>query len=490
MGVAVKLETRTVAVFIGLAGLVASGHAAARPLAGPEAAARMVSVASLSQSTSRGSDTALTLAVADADCPHDRGIAVNTAEWTSRAAKVGNDYPQLAAAMLRNGDVLVVASGTPTPKTATAVEFRGPCAVDRRFGKDGATTLSLPGPGLAISTVVPAEHSRVLLAGSTDPANFLRQQWLVGELGAGGQPYRRFGTDGWSVLPWYGDTTSLAVTGTGAIIAGGEDRPKTNGESMVTKLTARGNLVRNFAQHGRVAMPGYHDGGIQGLWIEPDGRVLVMLSGGNMGCWGVSAVKLTPSGTRVASFTRRFLESLSRAVPASQCGTPVFVGGIRLGSGGFHLIGTSQRRCVYDGCSEHPTSKPDPSRALRDIAFTDTGALSTSFGTQGQTSIRAPMAEEAWTLDQPNGRVLLATVPTGNEYRKTRAYLRLTQLTRTGHLPAKHAVTRVALPFKTNDYSLPLDGAGAIPVSDGRRTEIVTNNSPGNSVTVLRPHRS
>lgn len=431
----------------------------------------------------------LTVAVVDAQCPKHRGIGINTAEWRSRAVNELKDWPGLAAAMLSNGDVLVVASGAPKPGTAIAAEFRGPCTLDPRFGHNGVTELAMKGPGVSISTIHPMAGGGAILAGSTGQPNIFKEQWLVGKLTAHGRLEPTFGDRGWRVLPWHGDVSDVAVTRDGAILMGGEDRPRENGQSMLAEVTAHGKLLTLFGTGGRVGLPEYHDGGVGGIWVEPTGDVLALLGGGNMGCWGVTALTFTPSGHRVPGFTGRFLAAVEHFDPSSECPTPVFVGDIDAGPTGFHLIGTSQPTCVNSGCTEHPTSKPDPGRAVRDIAFKDNGDLDASFGADGATDFRAPMADGAWALSQTGGRTLLVTSPAGNLYRKTRAFLLVYGIARTGHLDtryAKHGVARIPLPYKTNDFNLPLYGGSALPVSNGRQTAVVANRSPGNSVILIR----
>jgi hypothetical protein len=426
--------------------------------------------------------------VANAHCPNHRGTGINTAEWNSHAANVGNDYPEMVATMLSNHNVLAIASGAPKPRTATAAEFRGPCALDRRFGHDGATKLTISGPGLDVSTVLPMADGSTLVAGSTGQASPFKDHWLVGKLKADGHPDPTFGHRGWATLPWLGDIYSIATTSNGRIILGGDYRPKANGLTMVAEVTARGRLVRSFGVHSRARMPEYHDGGIGGVGVERNGDIVILLGGGNMGCWGVNAVSLTPHGHRVPGFTKRFNEGVQQFAKSPQCGTPVVVGGIATDAAGFHLLGTSQRRCVDNGCTEHPSGKPDPSRAIRDIAFDGAGNLDKTFGTNGETSFRAPMADDTWVLPQDDGGVLLATTPAGSFSRKTRAHLLFYDLDSAGHLDPDYShdgIARIRLPYKTNNYNLPLDGSSALPVSNGRHTAIVVNKPPGNTV-ILR----
>jgi hypothetical protein len=470
------------ALFLAACGGTSTAVVSSRPQLSSLPAASSLTVAA-----ARGAR--LTVAVADARCPHRRGIGLNTAEWRSRAVDELKDYPALAAAMLANGDVLAIASGAPRPGTAIAAEFESPCRLDPRFGHHGVVELAMGQPGVSISTVYPTAGGGAILAGSTAQPNVFGQQWLVGRLTARGHPEHGFGRNGWRVLPWHGDVSSVAAARNGVIVLAGEDRPRVNGLSMVAELSAHGKLLTGFGTRGRAPLADYHDGGVEGVWTESGGDILVLLGGGNMGCWGVTATTLTPTGHRIASFTRRFLDSVEHFDASPDCTTPVFVGDLDADPNQFHLIGASQRTCVQGGCTEHPTSKPDPTRAARDIGFSDDGDLDTSFGAHGETEFRAPMAEGAWVLPQARGRALLVISPAGDLYRKTPAFLLIYSITRSGHLQARygeHGVERVPLPFKTNDYQLPLDGGDALPVSNGRKMAVVANTSAGNTVIVIR----
>jgi hypothetical protein len=485
--VAVVRWPRRSGMWVVAAAVLAGACGGSAPRAGSSAVQPSASTLAMARVATATRAAPLVVPVADAHCPNGRGIGINTKEWTSGAAQEGSDDPGLAAAMLPHGDTLVVASGAPSPRTAIAAEFRGPCALNRAFGHGGVIKLTLQKRGVSIAAVLPTGGGGAILAGST------RHAWLVGKLTADGQPDQGFGDHGWTRLPWHGQISSVARTGRGDLVLGGDDRPNTNGQSMVSEVTAHGKLVTGFGVHGRAAMPGYHDGGIDRVLAEPDGDILALLGGGNMGCWGVTAITLTSAGHRVQGFTHRFLNALSTLDKSSVCPTPVFVGDIEAGPTGFHLLGTSQGTCVDGGCTNHPSGKPDPSRGVRDVAFHYDGDLDTAFGTAGQTSFRAPMAEAAWILPEARGRAVLGTNPAADLYRRARAHLFLYGITSAGHLNASHAdrgVARIPLPYKTNDDSFPLDYGLTLPVSDGRQTVIVTNQAPGSTVVLIRPSRS
>jgi len=405
-------------------------------------------------------------------------IGVNTAEWTSRAANAGSDFPSLAAAMLANGKTLVIASGAPTPGTAIAAEFRSPCALNPAFGRYGATRLAFPGHGVNISTILPTADGGALIAGSTSQASS-NSQWLVGKLMTDGQLDPAFGHHGWALLPWRYTATTLALTHSGDIVVGGDGNA--NGSSFVSQITARGSLVTTFGVGGRTGMPPYHDGGVQGVWIEPNGDILSLVGGGNMGCWGVVAVTLTSSGRRIPGFTARFRRALRQVDPDPDYPITVFIGDVVVGPSGFHLVGTDQ-----DNCVDNPPGR-NPSERVSDIAFGYDGGLDTSFGTNGVTSFPAPIADSVWALPRADGSLLLATSPDRNDHgHYARADLLLYRITRTGQLEtsyASHGVGDVPLPYdRDSDTALEI---GSLPVSNGRQTAIVSGNAPGDAVILM-----
>jgi hypothetical protein len=426
---------------------------------------------------------ALTVQVPDPHCPDGVGVGINTAEWTSPAAGNADDLPGLAAAMLANGDTLVVASGAPTPDTAIAAEFRTPCELDSTFGQDGATLLANPGPGVDISDVLPTADGGALIAGSTSQTyqQSLKgpSHWLVGKLTAGGRLDQAFGNQGWATLPWDDTATSIAMTDNGNIVVGGDG--DANGSSFVTELTADGTLVPTFGVAGRTRMPPWHDGGVQGVWTEPNGNILSLVVGGNMGCWGTTAVTLTPSGLRVPGFTARFDQQLRQADAVPKAGFPFFVGDVVIGAHGFHLVGTSQSVC-WDN------QKPDPTLRVSDIAFGYDGNLDTTFGANGATHFPASIADSAWAFPQADGSLLLATSPDNNNGagKDKRAVLPLYRITNTGELDTNYVndgVDDITLPYSVDsDVS---GEAGPVPVSNGQHAGVLTVTRSGNAVILI-----
>lgn len=461
-----------------LAALLISACGNASPPSHHPAAAKP-SAPATSTPTHATPNYALTVRVPDPHCPDDKGIGVNAAEWTSQAAGNGDDFPGLAAAMEANGDTLVIASGDPTPTTAIAAEFRTPCDLDPAYGDNGATQLSAPGFPVNVSGVFPTADGGALITGGTSVSD---GRWFVGKLTAGGQLDQAFGDHGWALLPWAGTATTIAVAPNGNIVVGGLGND--NGISSVGEISAQGRPVTSFGTRGQTAMPPWHDGGVDGVWIEPDGNILALVGGGNMGCWGVTAVTLTPSGRGVPGFTAAFDRALKSADPDRASGLPIFVGGLTVGSHGFHLVGTAQDDCV----GNPPQQKPNPSQRVIDIAFGYDGNLDTAFGKDGVTSFSAPMASLAWVLPQSDASVLLVTSPyRGGPDQRRRDDVFVYRISDTGRLEtnyADHGLAVVTLPYVLGsgvDYV-----AEPRPVSNGQRAAVVTLNAKGNAVVLIQ----
>jgi hypothetical protein len=473
-----RVQLRVLAA-VSLAGLLVAGCGSATVKPRPAAERPSTSATTTPQPAPSGPGPALTVPVPDSHCPGGQGIGINTAEWTSQAAGNGDDYPELAAAMLPNGDTLVVASGDPTPDTAIAAEFRTPCDLDPAFGQNGATQLSASGFALSISAVLPTADGGALIAGGTSAADDGR--WVVGKLTAGGQLDQAFGRNGWVRLPWVGSASKLAVARNGDILVGGSGIE--NGNLFLTEITAQGSVVPTFGTRGRAPLPPSHDGGVEGLWVEPDGNILGLVGGGNMGCWSVGATTLSPAGRPVPGFAARFQHTLNSADPDRQSGLPIFVGGATAGPAGFHLVGTAQDGCVDDP----PNHGPNPSQRIIDVAIGYDGRRDAGFGADGVTSFPAPIAEQAWVLPQSDATVMLVISPyrygSGGHGRDNVLVYRISKTGRLDTSYAKHGVADVPLPYTAGNDPDPW--VGPVPVGNGRQAALVTMTADGNAVTLI-----
>jgi hypothetical protein len=141
------------------------------------------------------------------------------------------------------------------------------------------------------------------------------------------------------------------------------------------------------------------DSGAAQVGVEPDGEILVVTAGGNMGCWGLTVSALTASGSPVPFFRQHF-----NAAMASET---TFVGSLVVHGGGFLLAGTTQAGCVENA--------PSPTAVGRILAFGPSGGLDRSFGSDGQVRFSSPMEAPVWALPQQDGGLLLAGVAVSSQ---------------------------------------------------------------------------
>jgi hypothetical protein len=230
-------------------------------------------------------------------------------------------------------------------------------------------------------------------------------------------------------------------------------------------------------------MPPWHDGGVDGVWIEPNGNILTLVGGGNMGCWGLVAVTLTPTGLPVPGFAARFRRSLRSVVPTDHYGFTVFIGGVAVNPDGFHLVGTTQV-----GCVDNPRG-PNATQRVSDIAFGYDGSLDTAFGSQGVTNFAAPIAGAAWLFAEGSGGLLLATSPDRYGRDDRRVHLLFYRLTDTGQLDDAYAhdgIADIQLPYRGYGISDTASEPVSMPVSNGQQSAVVVNRPPGDAVILVR----
>jgi len=148
----------------------------------------------------------------------------------------------------------------------------------------------------------------------------------------------------------------------GDIVLGGSVGGGCCVREWVGELSARGALVRRFGSDGRVRIGPLEDSGVARVAVEPDGDILALTGGGNMGCWGVTVAALNASGSPVPSFQRNFNATMQRALPSE-----AFVGDLVVRRDDFLLVGTEQENCV--------TNVASPTAMGRIIAFQPNGEI-------------------------------------------------------------------------------------------------------------------
>ena len=409
--------------------------------------------------------SAIAQSFVDPACPGGTGTVISVPQsWLAGAAFVVTE-------MLPSGITLVVTSaGYPSASFAVADAFTTDCSPDRAFGGDGVERLVFGGQVFSIAAAVPAPGGGIILAGST------AKGWLVARLDARGRLDPTFGSGGWTVLPWPGSVSAIAVTPSGDIVLGGSQGGGCCVREWVGELNAGGGVVSEFGSGGRAPIPVYgDDSGITRVWVEPDGDVFALTSGGNMGCWGISISALTSSGALVPSFQSNFTAAMRRVSPSG-----VFVGNVVVRSTDFLLLGTEQSTCVT-------TLSSRTAHGLV-AAFQLDGKLESRFAANGEASFNSPMAQPVWALPRNNGGFVMAAAPVfiqSNAH--ARAKLSFFDFSANGTIDqafGKRGVADVQLPYLSQSFP-----ASAVPITlstDGEVSALVTSTASGQALRLIQ----
>jgi hypothetical protein len=402
--------------------------------------------------------------VVDPACAGGSGTVISVPpSWPAGA-------PSIAAEMLPAGTALVVTSaGYPSASFAVADAFTSDCAPDRAFGSHGVERLTFGGQTVSIAAAVPAPGGGTILAGGTTKG------WLVARLLANGSLDPAFGSGGWTVLPWPGSASAIAVTPSGDIMLGGSEGGGCCVRAWVGELTADGGIVSGFGSGGRSAIPVHlDDSGLARVWAAPDGEIFALITGGNMGCWGVSVSALTSSGSPVPSFQSNFTAAMRRVSPSG-----IFVGDVIVRSAGFLLLGTEQGTCV---------GAPSRTAQGRVAAFQLDGKLEPGFAVNGEASFSSPMAEAVWALPRSDGGfVMAATPPIFQANPHARAELRLVGLSADGtidHAFGSQGVADLQLPYLNG--SLQATSVPVTIVTNGQVSSLVTSTANAQALRLIQ----
>ncbi len=372
--------------------------------------------------------------------------------WLAGAADIATE-------MQPDGNTLVVVSaGFPTAGYAIADEFTPACTPDRAFGNGGTEHLTFGGQTFTISAAIPAPGGKTILAGST------AKGWLLARIDAGGRLDPAFGSGGSTVLPLPGSVSAITQTSSGNIVLGGTAGGGCCVREWVGELNPDGALIRSFGDGGRTAIPVYlDDSGIGRVWAAPDGEILALSGGGNMGCWGTYVSALTSQGRPVPGFQSNFNAAMRQVVPSQ-----VFVGGVIIRPSSFLLVGTDQNACV--------STVPSRTAQGRIMAFRLNGKLT------GTTTFASPMTESAWALPRSNGGFVLVTgAPLVEVNPHARASLTVLTFSADG---SNEGTAVVQLPYVNQSYP-----AEAVPVTiatNGRMSSLVTSNATGKALRLIQ----
>jgi len=393
----------------------------------------------------------------------DRTCAGGAAKTIRLPRSLRNGVGTITTAVLAHGITLVVTSSG-SARFAIADAFTPRCAPDKAFGDNGVERLAFGDQTVTIAAVISAPGGGAILAGGATSGS------LVARIDANGRLDPAFGRDGWTVLPWLDSASAVTETPSGDIVVGGSQGGGCCVQAWVGELSARGAIVRQFGSAGRSSIPVYRDdSGVGRVAVEPDGDILALVVGGNMGNWGVSVTALTSSGSPVRSFQRSFNAGMKRVLPSG-----IFVGDLVVRHGGFLLVGTGQNHSV--------TNVPDPSATGRVIAFQPDGKLDSGFGTDGEASFRSPMAQSVWALPRLDGRLLMAAVPPVIQAgERTQATIRLVEISANGRIDdafGDHGVAQLHLRHVSLFYAV-------IAAATNGRVSVFTASTAGTRVLQL-----
>jgi uncharacterized delta-60 repeat protein len=160
-----------------------------------------------------------------------------------------------------------------TVVTFVAAAALGPSAyatpgdLDATFSGDGLATAAVPGSGFAEAVAVGADGSVVACGHAGGDLAVLR--WKKG-----GHPDTGLGGDGIVVRDFGGTEvcTAVAVLPSGRILAAGRSTP---GFVFLARFKPGGALDATFGKQGRKLVPMGANGGVGGLEVLPDGKILV-----------------------------------------------------------------------------------------------------------------------------------------------------------------------------------------------------------------------
>ncbi len=412
----------------------------------------------------------LAQSLVDSACAGGTGTVISVPpSWLAQGGPVVTE-------MLPGGKTLVVASGYYSSPSgylspasyAVADSFTSDCAPDRAFGSHGVERLAFGGQSVSIAAAVPAPGGGTILAGGTTKG------WLVARLLASGSLDPAFGSGGWTVIPWPGSVTAIAMTPSGDIVLGVTAGTGGGVREWVGELSADGGVVSEFGSGGRSPIPVYRsDSSLTRVWAEPNGDIFALTSGGNMGCWGITVSALTSSGSPVPSFQSNFTAAMRHVSPSG-----VFVGDVVARSTDFLLLGTEQSTCV---------NLPNPTAQGRVVAFQLDGKLEPRFAANGEASFSSPMAESVWALPRSNGGFVMVDAPAFILYGpRPGAELSFFDFSANGtidHAFGKQGVADVQLPYLRQ---APLTSFVTVTLAtNGQVSALVTSTATGKALRLI-----
>jgi hypothetical protein len=301
-----------------------------------------------------------------------------------------------------NGIILVgVPTGSGRLSTLDLHALNTNCSPDRAFGTRGVARIPFP---MAMSAVEPIDamatetNGDILLAGGSGG-----YPWTIGRLLPNGHTDDGFGTKGWVAIspppsvvrPDRPEATSIAETGTGMIVVGGNDGAALCcSRAYVVELTPTGQVNDSFGQDGSVQVL------LEAQYLpqvdpQPSGDIVVTGVDQGMECGATTMTILDSSGQAVPADEANLTETAQRLEP-----NQFFAGtGFQFSDDSFGLVGTGGANCDLP---------PGPRRGFGVVErLLPDGALDLSYGSQGHAYFPAMQSTRAWAVPTRQGGVVV-----------------------------------------------------------------------------------
>lgn len=374
---------------------------------------------------------------ADPTCNSGHGINVHV-----RAPLPSNGIYELTSVTSAGGTTYVAISGLGSTGQATWVwAFTPECAPLPTFGVDGVA--QFPGAPTSVGgfNVLGFADNGDIFVGTSNTLG-LSGHIMLGLMTPRGTMDAHFGASGWDTLPWPGEISAVDQEPSGRILVANSDSGGSWGNNWVAALSATGRVDLSFGRKGVVAVPRYDDDvGIQRLAAEPDGTIVALTTGGNMGQWESYPTVISPSGSVDTRFFQTYDRAFRRLDPSSVLDADLFTVGEDV-----DLVGTQQAHAVDATPNARPMGRWYP--------FAPDGSPTSAFGGLGYATFAAPFAEGVTVVPRRDGGVFLFGYPPGVAPNVRQTFW-LTALDGSGRLDQSYGtdgVATVTLPYLAGGF--------------------------------------
>jgi uncharacterized delta-60 repeat protein len=197
--------------------------------------------------------------------------------------------------------------------------------IDPTFGSDGIASAPFPfyGPSNPVSTVYAEavqKNGDIVVVGRADSqfaANPYNLDFGVARFTEDGVLDTTFGNNGLVLIPFNLNAANpnqnndiagaVGITSTGNIVVGGTVDVAGGTDIGLAELNTNGSIDTAFGKNGLVAenvtnQPIINDNTVNGLAIQPDGKIITVGSGSLAGATGMEIVRFNPNGTLDTTF--------------------------------------------------------------------------------------------------------------------------------------------------------------------------------------------